>query len=73
MRFQDYIEINPSVRFGKPIIIGTRITVYDVLNLLANGLSKAEILEDYPKLNEAKINACLLFAANKENPLGIAS
>lgn len=59
-----YIEINTEKRFGKPIIKGTRISVYDVLSWLSNGMTKKEILEDFTELNEAQINACLAFAAN---------
>ena len=68
-----YIEINPEKRFGRPILKGTRISVYDVLNWLANGISKKQISADFPELNEEMINACLFYAANKENHLRIAS
>ena len=64
--FNKYIEINTEKRFGKPIIKGTRISVYDVLSWLSNGLTRQEIIADYPELNENQINACLSFAANKE-------
>ena len=57
--YAKYIEINPEIRFGKPVIIGTRITVYDVLQWLASGLSHQQILEDFPQLNENHIYACL--------------
>ncbi|PID63567.1 MAG: hypothetical protein CR974_01675 [Gammaproteobacteria bacterium] len=63
VNYKDYITINKEKRFGKPIIIGTRISVYDVLNWLANGMSKQEIIEDFPELNEEAINACLAFVA----------
>jgi len=71
--YKKYITIDPNKRFGKPIIIGTRISVYDVLNWLANGMSKQEILEDFPELNENGINACLAFAAVRENRIRVAS
>ncbi len=71
--YQEYIELNPEKRFGKPVIKGTRITVYDVLNYLANGQSIQEITEDFPELNWEKIQACLAYAADKENRLRIAS
>jgi len=67
------IEIRPEKRFGKPTIIGTRITVYDVLNWLASGMSKSDILNDYSELNEEHINACLAFAANRELKMSFVS
>ena len=73
MNYINFIEIVPEKRFGKPCIIGTRISVYDVLNWLANGMTKQEIIEDFPELNEERISACLFFAADKEHKLGIAS
>ncbi|AHM59091.1 hypothetical protein D770_04120 [Flammeovirgaceae bacterium 311] len=73
MKYQDYIEIRADKRFGRPTIKGTRITVYDVLNWLSNGMSKAEIIADFEELNEDMINACLAFAADKEHKLRIAS
>jgi len=54
-----YIEINPEIRFGKPVIIGTRITVYDVLQWLASGPSHKQIIADFPQLSEDHIYACL--------------
>lgn len=62
MNYQDYIEIKPDKRFGKPCIKSTRISVYDVLNWLSNGMSKQEIMEDFEELTEEMINACLAFA-----------
>ncbi len=67
IKYSQYIEINSEKRFGKPIIIGTRISVYDVLSWLSNGLSREEIIVEYPELSENQINACLSFAANKEH------
>ena len=67
--YKKYITIDPNIRFGKPIIIGTRISVYDVLSWLAQGMRKEEIINDFPELNESKINACLSFAAHRENTL----
>ena len=66
LQFNKYIEINPEKRFGKPIIKGTRISVYDVLSWLSNGMTREEIIRDYPELTEEQINACLSFAAKKE-------
>jgi uncharacterized protein (DUF433 family) len=73
VNIKQYIEINSEKRFGKPIIIGTRISVADVLNWLANGMSKEEIILDFPELSNEQINACLFFAASREGHLGIAS
>lgn len=73
MNHLQYIEIDPGKRFGRPVLKGTRISVYDVLNWLANGMSKKEISSDFPELTEEMINACLFYAADKENQLRIAS
>ncbi len=66
MDFNKYIEINTEKRFGKPIIKGTRISVYDILSWLSNGMTRKEILNEFPELSEKQINACLSFAAKKE-------
>ncbi len=66
VEFNKFIEINTNKRFGKPIIKGTRISVYDVLSWLSNGMSRKEIILDYPELTIEQINACLAFAAKKE-------
>ena len=66
IRFSKYIEIDTEKRFGKPIIKGTRISVYDILIWLSNGMTRKEIIKDYPELSEIHINACLSFAAQKE-------
>lgn len=73
MDFKKYISIDSAKRFGKPIITGTRISVYDVLNWLANGMSKEEILQDFPELSDVHIQACLTFAADRENKIRVAS
>jgi uncharacterized protein (DUF433 family) len=73
MDYQAFIEIVPEKRFGRPCLKGTRISVYDVLNWLSNGMSKAEIIDDFPELNEEQINACLAFASDREHKLRIAS
>jgi uncharacterized protein (DUF433 family) len=57
------ITIDPKVCFGKPCIRGHRVWVSLVLDLLARGASRAEILEDYPQLEEADIMACLAYGA----------
>ena len=73
MNYSEYIMIDPNIRFGKPCIIGTRITVYDVLNWLSNGMTKEEIMQDFEEINEQMINACLAFAADKERKLRVIS
>ena len=60
---EDYIEIQPGVRSGKPCFKGTRITVYDVLEYLAGGMTEAELLTDFPALSPQHIRAALAFAA----------
>jgi uncharacterized protein (DUF433 family) len=60
------ISVNPAVRSGKPCIKGTRITVYDVLEYLAGGMSEDEILTDFPDLSFDDLRACLAFAAVRE-------
>jgi uncharacterized protein (DUF433 family) len=70
--YRKYIEVDPNVRFGKPVIMGTRITVYDVLQWLASGLTHEQIITDFPQLNEDKILACLAYAANKERIIKVA-
>ena len=73
INYKQYIGINSGVRFGKPTIIGTRITVFDVLNWLANGMTTNEIIEDFPEIDENQIKACLTYAANRERKIQIAS
>jgi uncharacterized protein (DUF433 family) len=72
INYKDYIEVNPKIRFGKPVIKGTRITVYDVLQWLASGMSHEEIMTDFPQLTNEKILACLGYAANKERIIKVA-
>ena len=72
MDYAAYISMNPNIRFGKPCINGTRISVYDVLSWLAAGMSFEEIISDFPQLNKDQILACLSFAADKERKLKIA-
>jgi uncharacterized protein (DUF433 family) len=61
-----HISIDSQVRFGKPCIRGTRISVGDVLSWLASGMSNKQIIEDYPSIKEDDILAALAFAANRE-------
>jgi uncharacterized protein (DUF433 family) len=72
MNYIDFIEIVPEKRFGRPCIKGTRISVYDVLNWLANGMTAQQISKDFPEVNEQIIRACLSFAADREHKLRIA-
>lgn len=65
----DRITINPEIRSGKPIICGTRITVSDILEYLAGGMSEQEILADFPDLLHEDILATLAFAAQREHRL----
>lgn len=66
MDYQHLITIEPGKRAGKPCIRGLRITVYDVLDYLASGMSEDEILGDFPDLTREDIRACLAFAADRE-------
>ena len=66
MAYTDRITIEPGKRSGKPCIRGMRMTVYDVLEYLASGMTQEEILEDFPYLEAADILACLQFAADRE-------
>jgi uncharacterized protein (DUF433 family) len=69
MSYQNRITIDPGKRGGKPCIRGLRITVYDVLEYLASGMSEADILSDFPDLTREDIRACLEFAADRERKL----
>ena len=70
MAYQDIITIEPGKRSGKPCVRGLRITVQDVLEYLASGLTAEEILADFPELTVEDIRACLSFAADRERRLG---
>jgi uncharacterized protein (DUF433 family) len=70
--YKEIIKINTEVRFGKPCIRNTRISVYDVLSWLASGMSTKEILEDFPELSEDDIQACLSYAADREHKIRVA-
>ena len=71
--YQPFITIDPNIRSGKPIIRGMRITVYDILDLLSDGLKFDEILEDFPELKEEDIYACLSYAADREHKFSICA
>jgi uncharacterized protein (DUF433 family) len=69
MNYQNRIVIDPEIRFGKPCVRGTRITVGDVLGYLAAGMSEEQILADFPQLAGEDIRACLAYAAERERVL----
>jgi len=69
MDYRKVITIEPGKRGGKPCIRGLRITVYDLLEYLASGMSEDEILRDFPDLTREDIRACLAFAADRERKL----
>ena len=70
MNWEERITISAGVRSGKPCIRGTRITVYDILEYLAGGMSEDQILADFPALAREDIRASLSFAAARERRLG---
>jgi len=72
MDYREIITIEPGKRGGKPCIRGLRITVSDVLDYLASGMTHPEILADFPDLTEEDIRACLAFAADRERRLATA-
>ncbi len=67
--YRKIITVEPGKRSGKPCIRGMRITVYDVLEYLAGGMSVDEVLADFPELTREDIQACLAFAAERERKL----
>jgi len=69
MSWQDLIEIVPDKRSGKPCIKGTRITVHDVLDYMAGGMSESQLLADFPDLSAEHVRAVLAFAAARERHL----
>ena len=66
MDYRQIITIDPAQRGGKPCIRGLRMTVYDVLDYLASGMTPAQIVEDFDYLTVADIQACLAYAADRE-------
>ena len=66
MDYSQIITVEPGKRSGKPCIRGLRMTVYDVLDYLASGMTTDEILSDFPFLTREDIMACLAFAADRE-------
>lgn len=72
MEYARYISIDPNIRFGRPCITGTRISVFDVLSWLSRGMTVREIIGDFPELDEVQIQACLAYAAEREHKLRAA-
>jgi uncharacterized protein (DUF433 family) len=69
MQHLDRISIDPEIRFGKPCVRGTRVTVGEVLGFFAGGGSEAELLTDFPQLTHEDVLACFWFAAERERRL----
>jgi len=69
MDYRNIITIESGKRAGKPCIRGLRITVYDVLDYLASGMTCQEVLRDFPDLTAEDIQACLSYAADRERLL----
>ena len=69
MDYAKIITIDPDKRSGKPCIRGTRMTVTDVLEYLAGGMTSVELLAEFPDLTLEDIHACLAFAADRERKL----
>jgi uncharacterized protein (DUF433 family) len=66
MNLLNRIAVDPAIRFGKPCVRGTRISVGDVLGYLAGGMLEAQILADFPQLTSDDVRACLAYAAERE-------
>lgn len=64
--YHDRIVLDPEIRFGKPVVRGTRITVGDVLGYLAGGMTDEQVLSEFPQLTREDIRACLAYAADRE-------
>jgi uncharacterized protein (DUF433 family) len=68
-QYSECIEIKPELRFGRPCIKNTRISVYDVLSWLASGMTNKDIIEDFTEINEQHIQICLAYAADREHKI----
>jgi len=73
INYQDIITLESGKRSGQPCVRGLRITVYDILNMLADGMSKEEIMSAFPEIEERDILACLSFAADKEHKIAVCA
>lgn len=69
MDYRTYIKIDPAIRGGKPCVVGTRISVFDVLDYLAGGMTVDEIVGDFPQLSRQSVLACIAYAADRERRL----
>jgi len=69
MDWRPYITIEPDKRGGKPCVRGLRITVSEVLDYLASGMTEEQILDDFPDLTRDDLKACIAFAASRERRL----
>lgn len=67
MNYKEIITLEAGKRSGKPCIRGLRITVYDILSMLAKGMNSEEIIDDFPELTKEDIQACLAYAADREH------
>ena len=70
--YSELISIDSNIRFGKPCITGTRISVYDVLSWFASGMNTEEIISDFPQLSKEQILACLAYSADKERKIKVS-
>ena len=73
MNYKNIITITPGKRGGQPTIRGMRITVYDVLKMLASGMDQKQILKDFPELTSRDIQAVLSYASEREYSLTTAA
>ena len=73
MSYRDRIVVDPAIRSGKPCVKGTRISVYDILEYLAGGMSEDDVLRDFPGLARDDVRAALEFAAARERRLAGSS
>ena len=69
--YRKFITVEPGKRSGKPCIRNLRITVYDILSMLANGMNPKEIIDDFPELTENDISASLAYAADRERKTAV--
>ncbi|MCK5802403.1 MAG: DUF433 domain-containing protein [Lentisphaeria bacterium] len=72
MDYSQIITIEPGKRSGKPCIRAMRITVQDILEYLASGMTTEEVLRDFAELTDEDIRACLAYAADRERKLVMA-